>query len=78
MRAHGSENMEYGNNHDDAERFRKAYRSHFSDSFHQVFSEVNFFSHILFISFKCSAKKSHNILFLDRYLKKQQLSSHQI
>ncbi|KEH28110.1 putative chaperone DnaJ [Medicago truncatula] len=40
MRAHGSENMGYGNNYDDAERFRKAYRSHFSDSFHQVFSEI--------------------------------------
>ncbi|XP_004490398.1 chaperone protein dnaJ 1, mitochondrial isoform X2 [Cicer arietinum] len=40
MRTHGSENTEYGNGYDDAERFRNAYRSHFSDSFHKVFSEI--------------------------------------
>ncbi|KAI5435671.1 chaperone protein dnaJ 1, mitochondrial isoform X1 [Lathyrus oleraceus] len=40
MRAFGSENMEYSNNYDDAERFRNAYRTHFSDSFHNVFSEI--------------------------------------
>ncbi|KAK7275811.1 hypothetical protein RIF29_16935 [Crotalaria pallida] len=38
MRAYGSENIEYAD--DDAERFRNAYRSHFSDSFHKVFSEI--------------------------------------
>lgn len=38
MRTSGSENIEYDG--DDAERFRNAYRSHFSDSFHTVFSEV--------------------------------------
>ncbi|XP_061354805.1 chaperone protein dnaJ 1, mitochondrial-like, partial [Gastrolobium bilobum] len=38
MRNRGSENIEYGD--DDAERFRNAYRSHFSDSFHKVFSEI--------------------------------------
>ncbi|KAL2317663.1 hypothetical protein Fmac_031539 [Flemingia macrophylla] len=38
MRTRGSEGEEY--DHDDAERFRKAYRSHFSDSFHKVFSEI--------------------------------------
>jgi len=42
MRTRGSEDTEY--NHGDAERFRNAYRSHFSDSFHKVFSEVFFFS----------------------------------
>lgn len=48
MRVYGSENMEYSNNnHDDAERFRNAYRTHFSDSFHNVFSEVNFFSYFI-------------------------------
>ncbi|KAK2443032.1 chaperone protein dnaJ GFA2, mitochondrial [Trifolium repens] len=40
IRAHGSENMEYSNNYDDAERFKNAYRTHFSDSFHKVFSEI--------------------------------------
>ncbi|CAJ1971717.1 unnamed protein product [Sphenostylis stenocarpa] len=38
MHTRGSENMEYGQ--DNAERFRNAYRSHFSDSFHKVFSEI--------------------------------------
>ncbi|XP_019459022.1 PREDICTED: chaperone protein dnaJ 1, mitochondrial isoform X1 [Lupinus angustifolius] len=38
MRAYGSENIEFGD--DDTERFRNAYRSHFSDSFHKVFSEI--------------------------------------
>jgi len=61
MRAHGSENMEYGNNHDDAERFRKAYRSHFSDSFHQVFSEVKFF--LIFCSFHLSVLLRNLIIF---------------
>lgn len=62
MRTHGSENTEYGNGYDDAERFRNAYRSHFSDSFHKVFSEVNFFlilyMFILLISFKYSTRKT--------------------
>ncbi|GAU46203.1 hypothetical protein TSUD_401630 [Trifolium subterraneum] len=40
IRAHGSENKEYSANYDDAERFRNAYRTHFSDSFHKVFSEI--------------------------------------
>jgi len=43
MRSRGSKGTEY--DHDDAERFRNAYRSHFSDSFHKVFSEVLFCSH---------------------------------
>ncbi|XP_020203705.1 chaperone protein dnaJ 1, mitochondrial [Cajanus cajan] len=38
MRTRGSEGVEY--DHNDAERFRNAYRSHFSDSFHKVFSEI--------------------------------------
>ncbi|KHN35473.1 Chaperone protein dnaJ 1, mitochondrial [Glycine soja] len=38
MRTRGSEDIEY--DHDDAERFRNAYRSHFSDSFHKVFYEI--------------------------------------
>ncbi|XP_027330468.1 chaperone protein dnaJ 1, mitochondrial isoform X2 [Abrus precatorius] len=38
IRTHGSEDIEY--DQDDAERFRNAYRSHFSDSFHKVFSEI--------------------------------------
>ncbi|KAI4337648.1 hypothetical protein L6164_016035 [Bauhinia variegata] len=38
MRSHGSENREY--DYSDAERFRHAYRTHFSDSFHKVFSEI--------------------------------------
>lgn len=33
-----SENVEYAT--DDAERFRYAYRTHFSDSFQKIFSEV--------------------------------------
>lgn len=81
MRADGSENIEYGNKYDDAERFRNAYRSHFSDSFHKVFSEVKFslifYLILLFIQFMYFARKFH-ILDLDRYLKKQQLNSRQI
>jgi hypothetical protein len=69
--------MEYSNNYDDAERFKNAYRTHFSDSFHKVFSEVKKIL-ILFFSFKYSSKKSHNLFCRDRYLKKQQLSSSQI
>jgi len=42
MRTRGSEDIEY--DRDDAERFRNAYRSHFSDSFHKVFYEVFFCS----------------------------------
>ncbi|KAL5124929.1 Chaperone protein dnaJ 1, mitochondrial [Glycine soja] len=38
MRTRGSEDIEY--DRDDAERFRNAYRSHFSDSFHKVFYEI--------------------------------------
>ncbi|KAL9315811.1 hypothetical protein ACSQ67_016812 [Phaseolus vulgaris] len=38
MHTRGSEDTEY--DHGDAERFRNAYRSHFSDSFHKVFSEI--------------------------------------
>lgn len=38
MRTRGSEDIGY--DHGDAERFRNAYRSHFSDSFHKVFSEI--------------------------------------
>ncbi|KAK7301146.1 hypothetical protein RJT34_12007 [Clitoria ternatea] len=38
MRTCGSEDREH--DRDDAERFRNAYRSHFSDSFHKVFSEI--------------------------------------
>ncbi|KAL3034485.1 hypothetical protein AAZX31_02G197100 [Glycine max] len=40
MRTRGSEDIEY--DRDDAERFRNAYRSHFSDSFHKVFYEQIF------------------------------------
>lgn len=39
-RTQGKENVEYAAG--DAEGFRYAYRTHFSDSFHKIFSEVVF------------------------------------